>query len=73
MVLSKASARFALPGIGNDVNGFVPATASRLIHGDNPLAMAALLAGDDEMPSMRGKLGLIYIDPPFDPNAADSR
>lgn len=38
----------------------------RLIHGDNLAAMAALLAGDEQMPSLRGKLDLIYIDPPFD-------
>lgn len=42
---------------------------NRLIYGDNLLAMAALLAGDDETPSMRGKLDLVYIDPPFDSKA----
>ena len=42
---------------------------NRLIYGDNLLAMAALLAGDDETPSFRGKLDLIYIDPPFDSKA----
>jgi adenine-specific DNA-methyltransferase len=31
--------------------------------------MAALLAGDDETPSLRGKIDLIYIDPPFDSKA----
>ncbi len=46
-----------------------PATMNRLIYGDNLLAMAALLAGDDEMPSLRGKIDLIYIDPPFDSKA----
>lgn len=35
-----------------------------LIYGDNLLAMAALLAGDDDMPSMRSKIDLVYIDPP---------
>ncbi|WP_024510061.1 DNA methyltransferase [Bradyrhizobium sp. ARR65] len=40
-----------------------------LIYGDNLLAMAALLAGDDRTPSMRGKIDLIYIDPPFDSKA----
>ncbi|MFG1192851.1 site-specific DNA-methyltransferase [Xanthobacter flavus] len=40
-----------------------------LIYGDNLLAMAALLAGDDHRPSMRGKIDLIYIDPPFDSKA----
>ena len=46
-----------------------PASMNRLIYGDNLLAMAALLAGDDEIPSMRGKVDLIYIDPPFDSKA----
>ncbi|RXA16224.1 site-specific DNA-methyltransferase [Methanosarcina sp. MSH10X1] len=43
----------------------------RLIYGDNLLAMQALLAGDPStgMPSMRGKIDLIYIDPPFDSKA----
>lgn len=44
---------------------------NRLIYGDNLLVMQALLAGDPEtgMPSMRGKIDLIYIDPPFDSKA----
>lgn len=42
---------------------------NRLIYGDNLLAMAALLAGDDDTPSLRGKVDLIYIDPPFDSKA----
>ncbi|MBT9476277.1 site-specific DNA-methyltransferase [Polaromonas sp.] len=42
---------------------------NRLIYGDNLLAMAALLAGDEHTPSMRGKVDLIYIDPPFDSKA----
>ena len=44
---------------------------NRLIYGDNLLAMQALLAGDSAsgMPSMRGKISLIYIDPPFDSKA----
>jgi adenine-specific DNA-methyltransferase len=46
-----------------------PASMNRLIYGDNLLAMAALLAGDDQTPSMRGKVDLIYIDPPFDSKA----
>ena len=46
-----------------------PAEMNRLIYGDNLLAMAALLAGSDDMPSMRGKVDLIYIDPPFDSKA----
>jgi len=44
---------------------------NRLIYGDNLLAMAALLAGDEAsgLPSLRGKVDLIYIDPPFDSKA----
>jgi len=44
---------------------------NRLIYGDNLLAMQALLTGDKEsgLPSMRGKIDLIYIDPPFDSKA----
>ena len=45
------------------------AWVNRLIYGDNLLAMAALLAGDDNTPSLRGKVDLIYIDPPFDSKA----
>ena len=44
---------------------------NRMIYGDNLLAMQALLAGDPEssLESMRGKIDLIYIDPPFDSKA----
>nr|WP_315192908.1 site-specific DNA-methyltransferase [uncultured Aquabacterium sp.] len=42
---------------------------NRLIYGDNLMAMAALLAGDEQTPSLRGKVDLIYIDPPFDSKA----
>jgi len=44
---------------------------NRLIYGDNLLTMQALLAGDkeSELESMRGKIDLIYIDPPFDSKA----
>ena len=42
---------------------------NRLIYGDNLLAMAALLAGDEQNPSLRGKVDLIYADPPFDSKA----
>lgn len=44
---------------------------NRLIYGDNLLTMQALLAGDEEngVPSLRGKVDLIYIDPPFDSKA----
>lgn len=66
------------PGQGSLVENAQPALgtaqaeaqwANRLIYGDNLLAMAALLAGDDTTPSMRGKVDLIYIDPPFDSKA----
>lgn len=44
---------------------------NRLIYGDNLLAMQALLAGDAQtgLPSLRGKVDLIFIDPPFDSKA----
>ena len=44
---------------------------NRVIYGDNILTMQALLAGDPQtgMSSMRGKIDLIYIDPPFDSKA----
>ncbi len=45
--------------------------SNRLIYGDNLMTMQALLAGDPAtgMTSMRGKVDLIYIDPPFDSKA----
>ena len=44
---------------------------NRLIYGDNLLVMAALLAGDEKtsLESLRGKVNLVYIDPPFDSKA----
>lgn len=44
---------------------------NRLCYGDNLLVMQALLTGDEAtgMPSMRGKIDLIYIDPPYDSKA----
>ena len=59
----------------NDTAGQTQLVASRaewfnrLIYGDNLLAMSALLAGDENTPSLRGKVDLIYIDPPFDSKA----
>jgi adenine-specific DNA-methyltransferase len=50
---------------GSDVR----AVSNRLIYGDNLLAIAALLAGDDEIDPMRGSVDLVYIDPPFDSKA----
>ncbi|MDP4301731.1 site-specific DNA-methyltransferase [Leptothrix discophora] len=55
-----------------EVGAALPDTApwtNRLIYGDNLLAMAALLAGDEDTPSLRGRVDLIYIDPPFDSKA----
>ena len=66
VIPSKATA--GLFGNSNDVNE-LPDEPNRLIYGDNLLAMAALLAGDDTSPSMRGKIDLVYIDPPFDSKA----
>ena len=44
---------------------------NRLVYGDNLLAMQALLAGAPAtgLPSLRSKVDLIYIDPPFDSKA----
>ena len=45
-----------------DASATPPADApwtNRLIYGDNLLAMAALLAGDEDTPSLRGKVNLI--------------
>lgn len=52
-----------------ELQGIEKPWTNRLIYGDNLLAMAALLAGDDNTPSLRGKVDLIYIDPPFDSKA----
>jgi adenine-specific DNA-methyltransferase len=41
-------------------------SANRLIYGDNLLAIAALLAGGPDQESIRSKVDLIYIDPPFE-------
>ncbi len=44
---------------------------NRLIYGDNLLVIQGLLAGDERtgLSSMRGKIDLIYIDPPLDSKA----
>ncbi len=57
------------PMLGSDASASAEPWANRLIYGDNLLAMAALLAGDETTPSLRGKVDLIYIDPPFDSKA----
>jgi len=48
-----------------------PGWLNRMIYGDNLLTMQALLAGDEEngLESLRGRIDLIYIDPPFDSKA----
>jgi len=47
------------------------ARQNHLIYGDNLLTMAALIAGDEAngVPSLRWKIDLIYIDPPYDSKA----
>ncbi len=57
------------PMLGAEASTNAAPWANRLIYGDNLLAMAALLAGDETTPSLRGKVDLIYIDPPFDSKA----
>ena len=44
---------------------------NRVCYGDNLMVMSALLTGDEEtgLPSMRGKIDLIYIDPAYDSKA----
>ncbi|MGX1596151.1 DNA methyltransferase [Dietzia maris] len=66
VIPSKDHAGFSFQGY--DSEGVVD-QPNRLIYGDNLLAMAALLAGDQENSSLRGKIDLIYIDPPFDSKA----
>ena len=70
VIPSKAQPDSKLPTKTNDISSkgnFI----NRLIYGDNLYVMQALLAGDPEsgLPSMRGKIDLIYIDPPFDSKA----
>ncbi len=70
VIPSKAQPDSKLPTKTDDISSkgnFI----NRLIYGDNLYVMQALLAGDPEsgLPSMRGKIDLIYIDPPFDSKA----
>ena len=60
-----------IPNAFNMAGGNGDGWMNRLIYGDNLLAMQALLAGDaqTDLPSLRGKVDLIYIDPPFDSKA----
>lgn len=69
---SLAAVQPGLFGNGQGALGDAPAPwVNRLIYGDNLLAMAALLAGDEAsgLESLRGRVDLIYIDPPFDSKA----
>ena len=60
-----------IPNAFNMAGGNGDGWMNRLIYGDNLLVMQALLAGDAQtgLPSLRGKVDLIYIDPPFDSKA----
>ena len=66
--ISLETNEYILPAEKNDKN---TNWFNRLIHGDNLFAMRALLNGDSDtgLPSLRGKIDLIYIDPPFDSKA----
>ena len=66
VIPSKDRAGFNFSGGNGEGATDVP---NRLIYGDNLLAMAALLAGDERSPSLRNKIDLIYIDPPYDSKA----
>ena len=65
--------RGQVPKIPNAFNAALDGGSwmNRLVYGDNLLTMQALLAGDPQtgLPSLRGKVDLIYIDPPFDSKA----
>ena len=65
--------RGQVPNIPNAFNAVLDGGSwmNRLVYGDNLLTMQALLAGDPQtgLPSLRGKVDLIYIDPPFDSKA----
>lgn len=65
--------RGQVPNIPNGFNAALDGGTwmNRLVYGDNLLTMQALLAGDPQtgLPSLRGKVDLIYIDPPFDSKA----
>lgn len=65
--------RGQVPNIPNAFNAALDGGSwmNRLVYGDNLLTMQALLAGDPQtgLPSLRGKVDLSYIDPPFDSKA----
>jgi adenine-specific DNA-methyltransferase len=67
VIPSKDTSQVDLFRVASD--GVKPASLNQLVYGDNLLTMSALLAGDDETPSLRGAIDLIYIDPPFDSKA----
>ena len=76
--LSLQTNEFVLPSkdISGLFRGNIPSQdedewKNRLIYGDNSLVMQGLLAGDSlsGLESMRAKIDLIYIDPPFDSKA----
>ena len=71
---------YVIPGTFNDLEAFssqktkefkIEGWQNRLVYGDNLFVIQALLAGDAAtgLPSMRGAIDLIYIDPPFDSKA----
>jgi adenine-specific DNA-methyltransferase len=68
VIPSKDSKYLELLGNNGDITGL---PENRMVYGDNLFVMAALLAGDEAngVPSYRGKIDLIYIDPPFDSKA----
>jgi len=59
----RAAAQLNTIAVVGHTGGGTP--GNRLIEGDNLCAMVALLAGDAQAPSLRGRIDLIYIDPPF--------
>src|SRR4051794_17574959 len=69
VVPSKDAASASLFHADAPERGRYEPSPNRLVYGDNLLAIAALLAGDEEMPSARGQIDLIYIDPPYDSKA----
>jgi adenine-specific DNA-methyltransferase len=74
MGLHHPSSPFALPADAVTTPPSMGPWANRLVHGDNLVAMAALLAGDSHTPSLRGLVHLIYADvPAFDAAHCRSR
>lgn len=65
---SAATVQQRRPPLPDDVS--TTGWTNRLICGDNLLAMAALLAGNKDMPSLQGRIDLIHFAPPLGPPAA---